>query len=351
MSEKIVGRFAPTPSGRLHLGNLLCALLAWLSVRAQGGRMVLRIEDLDTARSRREYALQMEEDLLALGLDWDEGGRAGGPHGPYCQSERTARYAAAAARLEAAGWVYPCFCTRAQLHAAEAPHGSGGEPVYDGHCRGLPEPERAVLAARRAPALRLRVPTETIAFTDGHYGPVSQALDKECGDFVIRRADGIYAYQLAVVADDIAMEVTQVVRGRDLLASTPRQLYLYRLLGAKPPSYSHLPLLLAPDGRRLSKRDGDLGLDALYAKGLSPQDVVGRLAFAAGILERPEAAAPRDLIPLFSWDNIPREDIRLPAGLFDRSVRGGAICDRREQAVQGRIPAQASITAKPFFES
>lgn len=312
----VVGRFAPTPSGRLHLGNLLCALLAWLACRSAGGRMVLRVEDLDTARSRREYAERMEADLRTLGLDWDEGGSLGGPCGPYYQSERTAYYEELADRLDAMGLLYPCFCTRAQLHAAEAPHAADGEPVYDGRCRRLSPSQRQELASRRPAALRIRVPSETVAFTDGHYGPVAQALDKECGDFILRRGDGLFAYQLAVVADDIAMGVTQVVRGRDLLSSTPRQIYLCRLLGGQLPAYAHLPLLLAPDGRRLSKRDADLGLDALYEKGLSPQGVVGRLAFLAGLLDRPEAAAPRELIPLFAWDKVPREDIRLPRGLF-----------------------------------
>lgn len=312
----VVGRFAPTPSGRLHLGNLLCALLAWLSARAAGGRFLLRIEDLDTARSPRRFADALERDLDRLGLDWDEGGRRGGPRGPYYQSERTAYYQAVFARLEKTGRLYPCFCTRAQLHAAEAPHAADGEPVYSGRCRRLTREEAAEKARLRTPAVRLRVPDETIAFADGHFGAASQNLMRDCGDFIVRRADGVFAYQLAVVADDIAMGVNQVVRGRDLLASTPRQIYLYRLLGEEPPAYTHLPLLLAPDGRRLSKRDADLDLDALYARGLTPRDVVGRLAYAAGLTEAPEPASPADLLPIFSWDRVAREDIRLPAGLF-----------------------------------
>lgn len=311
-----VGRFAPTPSGRLHLGNLLCALLAWLSARAAGGRFLLRIEDLDTARSPRRFADSLERDLAGIGLDWDEGGSRGGPRGSYYQSERTAYYQEVFERLEKAGRLYPCFCTRAQLHAAEAPHASDGEPVYSGRCRRLSREEAAEKARLRAPAVRLWVPDETIGFQDGHFGAFSQNLLRECGDFIVRRADGVFAYQLAVVADDIAMGVTQVVRGRDLLASTPRQIYLCRLLGEEPPAYTHLPLLLAPDGRRLSKRDADLGLDALYARGLTPRDVVGRLAYAAGLAEAPEPASPAELVADFSWDKVPREDIRLPAGLF-----------------------------------
>lgn len=316
MNSGIVGRFAPTPSGRLHLGNLFCALLAWLSARSVGGRMVLRVENLDPARSRKAYADQLERDLLFLGLDWDEGGSRGGPHPPYYQQECTQRYAALLDRLQARGLVYPCFCTRAELHAADAPHAADGEPVYDGRCRRLSAAAAEERALLRAPALRLRVPEETIAFTDGHYGAVEQYLPSECGDFILRRSDGVYAYQLAVVADDAAMGISQVVRGRDLLSSTPRQLLLYRLLGFKPPRFYHTPLLLAPDGRRLSKRDRDLGLDALRERGLGAPDIVGRLAFAAGLLDRPEPATPRELVPCFSWDNIPREDVRLPKELF-----------------------------------
>lgn len=311
-----VGRFAPTPSGRMHLGNLLCALLAWLSARSQNGRMVLRIEDLDTARSRPEYAEQMERDLLFLGLDWDEGGSRGGPFGPYDQSRRTVLYNSLLDRLEEQGLVYPCFCTRAELHAASAPHAGDGETVYSGRCRSLSPGEAAALARKRPPALRLRVPEETIRFRDGHYGPVAQHMAEECGDFILRRSDGVTAYQLAVVADDAMMGVTQVVRGRDLLASTPRQLLLYRLLGFPPPEFFHLPLLLAPDGRRLSKRDGDLSLDALCGRGYTAPDLVGRLAYLAGLLDRPEPAMPRELLSVFSWDTIPREDILLPERLF-----------------------------------
>ncbi|MCI8476861.1 MAG: tRNA glutamyl-Q(34) synthetase GluQRS, partial [Oscillospiraceae bacterium] len=261
--HEIVGRFAPTPSGRMHLGNLFCALLAWLSVRAAGGRMILRVENLDLLRTSFDYARQMEEDLRFLGLDWDEGGSLGGSNGPYYQSERTPYYESLLERLTAKGLVYPCFCSRAQLHAAQAPHTADGEVVYSGVCRNLSPAELEVRARTRPPALRLRVPAETISLTDGHYGPYQQRLDTQCGDFILRRSDGVFAYQLAVVADDAAMGVTQVVRGRDLLPSAPRQIYLFRLLGFQPPAFVHTPLLLAHDGRRLSKRDGDLDLDGL----------------------------------------------------------------------------------------
>ena len=190
-----VGRFAPSPSGRMHLGNLLCALLAWLSVRHQGGRYILRIEDLDTDRCKPAYARQLEEDLRWLGLDWDEGGSLGGPHAPYDQSRRTALYDAALAELERQGVVYPCFCTRAQLHAASAPHREDGLTVYPGTCRNLTAEEitARTAAAKRPPALRLRVPEETLSFTDGHMGPVREYLPTDCGDFLLRRSDGLYA--------------------------------------------------------------------------------------------------------------------------------------------------------------
>lgn len=240
MAER--GRFAPTPSGRMHLGNVFSALLAWLSVRAAHGELVLRIEDLDTLRCSAENAEILKDDLRWLGLTWD----AEQPD----QSTRSEYYESILDRLRSEGFVYPCWCTRGDLkNAANAPHASDGHPIYPGTCRDLTEEERAAKAKVRAPLWRLRAPDESIAFSDGHYGPYAENLARECGDFILRRADGVFAYQLAVVADDIDAGVTQVVRGRDLLSSTPRQLYLYRLLNAAPPEYYHVPLLTAPDGR------------------------------------------------------------------------------------------------------
>ena len=313
---QVVGRFAPTPSGQLHLGNLFCSLIAWLAAKSQGGKILLRNEDLDVERSRPEYALQAQRDLEALGLFWDEGGDRSGPHAPYDQSQRFPFYRTQLERLENQGLVYPCFCSRAQLHAASAPHASDGETIYAGTCRGLSPQEVAERSKTRAPALRLQVPEETIAFTDLHYGPQQQYLPTGCGDFILRRSDGVYAYQLAVVADDGSMGVTQVVRGRDLLSSTPRQILLYRLLGWPVPEFGHTPLLLAPGGRRLSKRDGDQCLSGLLEKGLTPRDVVGRLAFLAGLVEEPYPITPEELLPRFSWDKLPQEDVVVPAGLF-----------------------------------
>lgn len=310
-----VGRFAPSPSGRIHLGNILCCLLAWLSARQKGGRVVLRIEDLDTARCPCRYADQMEEDLRWLGLDWDEGPSVGGPDGPYYQSQRTALYQAALEKLEARGLVYPCFCTRAELHAASAPHRGDGQVIYAGTCRGLTAAEAAERARRRAPALRLVTPDAVWSFTDGHMGPYAENLARDCGDFLLRRSDGMFAYQLAVVVDDAAMGVTEVVRGADLLDSTPRQLYLYQLLGLTAPAFIHFPLLLAPDGRRLSKRDADAGLDSLRDR-LTAAEVLGRLAYLAGFNPSAEPRTAEALLADFRWDRVPKEDIRIPAGLF-----------------------------------
>ena len=310
------GRFAPSPSGRMHLGNLFCALLSYLSVKSRGGEWILRIEDLDTARCRPDYARQVEEDLRWLGLAWDEGGSAGGPDAPYFQSERTALYEAALARLRGMGLVYPCFCTRAQLHAASAPHREDGLTVYPGTCRGLtPEDIARREAAGRKGAPRLRVPEETVTFTDGHLGEVTEYLPTDCGDFLLRRSDGLFAYQLAVVVDDAAMGVTEVVRGADLLSSTPRQLLLYELLGWEAPEFYHFPLLLSPDGRRLSKRDGDLGLGALRER-YTPEEVVGKLAYLAGQNPGGGPRTPEALAEDFHWDAVPRRDIPLPEGLF-----------------------------------
>ena len=310
-----VGRYAPSPSGRMHLGNLCCCLLAWLSAKSKGGRVLLRIEDLDAARCPRRFAGLLEQDLAWLGLSADEGGSRGGPHAPYYQSERSEIYRHFYDILAAKGLLYPCFCSRSQLHAASAPHRSDGQVVYPGTCRGLTAAQIAEKSRQRAPAWRVRVPDEEIAFVDGHLGPYAENLARDCGDFYVRRADGVFAYQLAVVVDDALMGVTEVVRGADLLSSTPRQLWLYRTLGLPAPQFYHLPLLLAPDGRRLSKRDGDVSLERLQAR-YTPQEVVGRLAFVCGLQNTPAPRAPEDLIDGFCWDKVPQADICLPEGLF-----------------------------------
>ncbi len=257
----------------------------------------------------------MIEDLRWLGLDWDGGPEAGGPDEPYFQSQRTALYQAALEQLEARGLVYPCFCTRAELHAASAPHREDGQTVYAGTCRGLTPAQRAERARLRPPALRLRVSDKEFSFIDEHMGFYAENLERDCGDFLLRRSDGMFAYQLAVVVDDAAMGVTEVVRGADLLASTPRQLYLYQLLGLTPPAFCHFPLLLAPDGRRLSKRDADAGLDSLRDR-VTAEELLGRLAQLAGFHPSGEPATAEELLAEFSWETVPREDIRLPENLF-----------------------------------
>ncbi len=296
----MVGRFAPSPSGRMHLGNVFSALLAWLSVKSQNGEMVLRIEDLDPDRCRPEYTETLKDDLRWLGLDWD---REQTP-----QSQRTEAYAEAFGWLDQQGLVYPCYCSRGELHAASAPHASDGRLLYAGTCRNLSAAERA--EKTKAPAWRLSVPDRFYSFTDGLQGHYSENLAEECGDFIIRRADGVYAYQLAVVTDDAEGGITQVVRGMDLLDSTPRQLYLYELLGKEPPEFYHVPLLLSADGRRLSKRDKDLDLGVLRQK-YTPEEILGRLAHLAGILDAPEAASAKELAGLFTWEKVKAEPMIL----------------------------------------
>lgn len=308
-NKPIRGRFAPSPSGRMHLGNAWSSLLAWLSVRSQGGTMVLRLEDLDRARCKPAFCAWVEEDLRWLGLDWDEGGLGGGAL--YRQSLRDEAYRAALEQLAAKDLLYPCFCTRGQLHAASAPHRSDGDVIYPGTCRELTDEERAERAKMRKPAVRIRVPDEEIGFVDRLQGAYSENLAQMCGDFILRRSDGVFAYQLAVVVDDAAMGVTEVVRGQDLLTSTPRQIYLQRLLGFDTPSYCHVPLLCAADGRRLSKREADLTLQALRKNGVAPETIVGRLAYAAGLIDRPEPITPRELVPLYAVEKLPRADIVL----------------------------------------
>ena len=303
------GRYAPSPSGRMHLGNLMCCLLAWLSAKSKGGQVLLRIEDLDTMRCPRVYADAIVDDLAWLGLAAD------GPTPTVYQSERSEIYQQYYDVLLKKGLVYPCFCSRSQLHAASAPHRSDGQVVYAGTCRGLSDAEIARRSLTRAPAFRVQVPDEEIAFTDGHLGRYAENLARDCGDFYLRRADGVFAYQLAVVVDDALMGVTEVVRGSDLLSSTPRQLWLYRELGLTAPQFYHLPLLLAPDGRRLSKRDGDQSLENLRAR-YTPQEIIGKLAYVCGLQDTPAPASPQELVPGFSWDKVPKQDILLPEKLF-----------------------------------
>ena len=300
MGRPPVGRFAPTPSGRMHLGNVFAAMLAWLSVRSRRGYFVLRMEDLDTQRTSEEFAQQLRQDLLWLGLDWDD-------ESPP-QSQRSEVYDEYFEKLQNLGLLYPCYCTRSQLHSVNAPHLSDGTYVYPGTCRGLTEVQRS--GFDRDPAWRVRVPDRLWKFRDLVQGGYAQNLVKDCGDFVVRRADGVYVYQLAVTVDDGQWEVSEVVRGMDLLSSAPRQMYLQELFGFKHPQYAHVPMLLAPDGRRLSKRDRDLDLGVLRQK-LKPEELLGILAHSAGILETAQAISAAELASVFSWDKVSPEDICL----------------------------------------
>ncbi|HMM20338.1 MAG TPA: tRNA glutamyl-Q(34) synthetase GluQRS [Selenomonadales bacterium] len=314
----IRGRFAPSPTGEMHLGNAWTALLAWLEVRRLGGSMVLRIEDLDPDRSRPAFAAQLMTDLRWLGLDWDEGPDIGGPYGPYRQDDRRGLYQQAFASLARRGLVYPCYCTRAEISAAaSAPHAGEGEGAYPGTCRRLGEDEQAARQALgRKPAQRLAVAAGEIEFQDGIHGRVRQDVSRSCGDFIIRRSDGVHAYQLAVVVDDAAMRISHILRGDDLLASTPRQILLYRLLGREVPAFSHVPLLCSPDGHRLSKRQKDLSLAALRGRGVSAEEVVGFLAWKARLLDTWQPIRPADLISRFSLAAIPRTPVVVDVGAF-----------------------------------
>ncbi|MBE6975041.1 MAG: tRNA glutamyl-Q(34) synthetase GluQRS [Ruminococcaceae bacterium] len=292
-----VGRFAPTPSGRMHLGNVFAGLMAWLSVRSAGGEMVLRMEDLDTARTSGEFARLLREDLTWLGLDWD---RETPP-----QSTRSKVYDRYFDILAEKDLLYPCYCTRSQLHSVNAPHLSDGTYVYPGTCRGLQDPP-----AGRAPSWRVTVPDRLWQFRDRVQGLYSENLATDCGDFVVRRADGVYVYQLAVTVDDGEAGVTEVVRGMDLLSSAPRQMYLQELFGFPHPEYGHVPMLMAPDGRRLSKRDRDLDLGQLRLR-MKPEELMGILAFSSGLIDQKTPISARELAREFSWEKLRKDDIYL----------------------------------------
>lgn len=305
----VKGRFAPSPSGRMHLGNVFTALMSWLSVRKQGGKWILRIEDLDPQRSKNEYARLIEDDLLWLGLVPDEGGLDNaGECGPYSQSERGDIYERMLCELRKSGFLYPCRCTRHDILATQAPHLSDGRVIYGGRCRPAVLPSFIDSACFENSATRLYVPDRVINFDDAVYGYQAVNLALECGDFVLRRADGAWSYQLAVVTDDALMGVTEVVRGNDLLLSAAQQIYLFELLGFKAPRYVHVPLICNKDGIRLSKRDRSLSMEELR-KRYTPDEVIGSLAFYAGILDSPEPCRASDLIPLFDWRLVGKQNV------------------------------------------
>ena len=294
-----VGRFAPTPSGRMHLGNVFAALIAWLSVRSRDGEMVLRMEDLDTQRTSADFAEVLRDDLAWLGLSYD---RETPP-----QSQRSAVYDEYFEKLKDMGLLYPCYCTRSQLHSVNAPHLSDGTYVYTGTCRNLESPPPG-----RVPAWRVMVPDKVWTVEDRVQGHYELNLATQCGDMVVRRADGCYVYQLAVTVDDGEAGVTEVVRGMDLLSSAPRQMYLQELFGFPHPEYAHIPMLLAPDGRRLSKRDRDLDLGELR-KRVSRETLIGTLAYAAGLIDRKCPISPEELAKEFTWDKLKGDSIYLDA--------------------------------------
>ena len=294
---KPVGRFAPTPSGRMHLGNVFAALIAWLSVRSRDGEMVLRMEDLDTQRTSADFAEILRGDLAWLGLDYD---RETVP-----QSQRSTVYDRYFEMLQEKGLIYPCYCTRSQLHSVNAPHLSDGTYVYTGTCRNLTEPPKG-----RVPAWRVMVTDQIWTVEDKVQGHYELNLATQCGDMVMRRADGVYVYQLAVTVDDGEAGVTEVVRGMDLLSSAPRQMYLQELFGFPHPEYGHVPMLLAPDGRRLSKRDRDLDLGELR-KRISPEQLIGTLAFASGLIDKNAAISCRELAQEFTWEKLKGDSIYL----------------------------------------
>lgn len=296
------GRYAPSPTGMLHLGNLRTALLAWLFARSAGGAFILRVEDLDLPRVRPGATETMLHDLRWLGLDWDEGPGVGGILGPYFQNDRRDLYAAALARLRNRGLLYPCYCTRAELaHIASAPHARDVAPRYPGTCRTLTARQRREHeAAGRRPSLRFRAPSTTIRFVDAIFGAQAENVGQTVGDFIVRRSDGIYAYQLAVVVDDALMGITQIVRGADLLDSTARQLALYDALGYhRPRELAHVPLILDSSGVRMSKRDAAAGVACLRDRGESPEWVLGALAASCGIWPQHEPATARQLLATF----------------------------------------------------
>jgi glutamyl-tRNA synthetase len=306
-TQALRGRYAPSPSGDLHLGNLRTALLAWLFARAGEGQFVLRIEDLDAPRVRADTAQRMLDDLRWLGMNWDEGPDCGGPYAPYVQSERRAIYSDYLQRLRAADLVYPCYCSRAEVaqaaRIASVPQQGAEEgPRYPGTCRTLTKQQRAAYeAAGRRPALRFRVDEKrVVTFHDLVEGTVTQHVQSAVGDFIICRSDDIFAYQFAVVVDDGLMHINQVVRGSDLLSSTARQILLFEALGFPLPTFAHVPLLLDEQGKRLAKRTQSAGIAPLRAAGASPEQIVGQLAASCGLLAPGIATSPYVLVRQFT---------------------------------------------------
>ncbi len=288
------GRFAPSPTGDLHLGSIATALIAWLRARRAGGKFLLRVEDIDTPRVVRDSESQQLADLRWLGFDWDEGPDVSGRFAPYRQSLRTDLYEGALRQLAAAGFTYLCDCSRGEIASvASAPHAGEDGPRYPGTCRRFGMQARAW---RRPPAVRLAVPEGVIAVDDKLQGHVEQDVAAQLGDFVLRRGDGVVAYQLAVVVDDAAMQVSEVVRGADLLTSTPRQILLAKMLGVSTPSYAHVPLVVDAEGKRLEKRNPRQTVAGLRKAGAAPGEVLSIVARTLGLIDNQASVViPKDL--------------------------------------------------------
>lgn len=294
--NRIVGRFAPSPTGRMHAGNIFAALMSWLIVKSQGGSIILRIEDLDVQRSKSDFSEQVMRDFEYLGLTWDEG--------PFYQQGREEAYQEAYRTICDNGHVYPCFCTRADLHAASAPH-RGEKLVYAGTCRNFTPEQVQERSKDRLPAWRLEVPSCDYTLDDLVQGHFSQNLATDCGDFVIRRSDGLFAYQLAVVVDDAEQGVNCIVRGMDLLVSTPQQMYLQDLISAPHCTYAHVPLLVGEKDRRLSKRDHDANIEQLVARFGSAEGIIGHIAWLTGLIPEDEPISCEDLLKDFRIPDFP----------------------------------------------
>lgn len=326
-----VGRLAPSPTGAQHVGNARTYLLAWLSARSQQGRVLLRIEDIDSPRVKPWAVQQALDDLRWLGLDWDEGPDRPAPLSPtaafapqrYIQTQRLELYAAALETLKAQELVYPCTCSRRDIEAAaSAPHAGQEGPRYPGTCAGRSVRDATSCAARPF-AWRLRVdqaarrlsgmtgntPGFSVTYHDRYAGEQSADVVRDLGDFVVAKGDGQPAYQLAVVVDDHEMGVTEVVRGDDLIPSTFRQLLLYGVFGWQPPQFAHVPLVVGPDGRRLAKRHGDTRISLLREAGVPAERLVGFLAWTCGLQDKPEPATPRELVSAFAWEKLPRRPL------------------------------------------
>ncbi|WP_153557836.1 tRNA glutamyl-Q(34) synthetase GluQRS [Roseimaritima sediminicola] len=315
ISNAVVGRLAPSPTGAQHLGNARTYLVAWLAARSRGGRLILRIEDIDSPRVKPWARQQALDDLRWLGLDWDEGPDVGGPHGPYVQTQRVPHYEQALQRLVELDLAYPCDCTRKDIEAAaSAPHQGHEGPVYPGTCAAW-RPGDALPQAGTF-CWRYRTSDRELAFDDPVAGTQRANPARDLGDFPLTRKSGEAAYQLAVVVDDAAMGVTEAVRGDDLIPSTFRQLELFAALELTPPRFIHVPLVCGPDGRRLAKRHGDSRLDHYRQAGVQPERIIGWAAASLGLAERPEPIAASELVETFALDRIRTERVIVQPNLF-----------------------------------